>query len=167
VVDGLNGLDKERVRDALAARLAEQHGALAESQRGAQAGATHEEARPEHAKDTRAAEASYLARGLARRVAELRDAMTAVASLELTAFGPGDPVALAALVALEDEAGAPRLVFLAPAGGGEMLAIEGVRVQVLTPASPLGRSLIGRTLGDEIRVELPGGAQELELVDLA
>ena len=65
------GLDKAAVLCALRERVGADLDALVRRQRDVQAGAVHEEKRAEHAKDTRATEQSYLARGLAERVAEL------------------------------------------------------------------------------------------------
>src|SRR5690606_13474742 len=71
-------IDKRAVLRALHARLAERLAGLTSSQKTAQAGATHAEANQEHAKDTRAIEQQYLARGLAERVETLREAVAAL-----------------------------------------------------------------------------------------
>jgi transcription elongation GreA/GreB family factor len=111
------------------------------------AGATHSEAAAENAKDTRGLEQSYLARGQASRVAELEAAANDVASMQLRAFGAGDPVASSALVALDDDAGERRRYFIALHGGGTTLAGG---VQVITPLSPLARALLGKRAGDAV-----------------
>ena len=68
-------------------------------------GATHEESRSEHAKDTRATEQSYLARGLAKRVEELTRTRDALAALTLRTFREedGEAIAVGAIVTLRDE----------------------------------------------------------------
>ena len=70
--------------------------AVAASQQETQAGATHEESKPENDKDTRALESSYLARGLARRVGELQEAATLLEALVPRTFGDEAPIALSA-----------------------------------------------------------------------
>jgi transcription elongation GreA/GreB family factor len=46
------------------------------------------------------------------------------------------------------------LYFLGPARGGLDVDCEGKTVTVITPASPLGRQMVGKKLGDT--VTLPG-----------
>jgi transcription elongation GreA/GreB family factor len=141
---------------ALVAELIERVGAALEAARAAHRaaieGATHEQARPENDKDTRGLEQSYVARGQAARVAELEEGLAVLQAFAPRAFGGGDRVALGALVDL------------APHGGGEALAAG--TVQVVTPASPLGRALLGRRAGDVAELELRGPARELEIVAL-
>ena len=69
-------LDKARVLDALRLRTRQSLERLIASQQATQAGATHEETQPENDKDTRAIEATYLARGLAERVESLENGVT-------------------------------------------------------------------------------------------
>lgn len=160
-------IDKERVLAALTARVARNLAELEGSQRAAQAGATHEETRAEDPKDMRSTEASYLARGLAQRVEELRAEAQRLAVLSLRRFGPDDPIALSALVGLEDEGGAASVVFVVAGGGGEMLDVDGVAIRPVTPASPLGSALVGAQAGDSAEVDLPGGRRELSITWVA
>lgn len=127
-------------------------------------GATHAEAKPENDKDTRALEASYMARGQAVRVEELRTGLAAVQALTTRAFGAGDPVALGALVTVADDDGERRYL-VAPDGGGAALAAGAV--QVITPRSPIGRALVGKRLGDDCTVVVGGKSRDLEIVALA
>ncbi len=122
------------------------------------AAATHEEAKPENDKDTRAIEQSYLARGQAARVQEVEAGVGLVRGLEVRALGEGARVALGALVSIEDDDG-PKRVLLAPYGGGRKLA--GGAVQVVTPQAPLGRALIGKRADDELEVVLGGKTRAL------
>ncbi len=120
--------------------------------------ATHEEAKPENDKDTRALEQSYLARGEAMRVEELRQALADVRAMSLRTLGEGEAATLGALVSAEEDA-ARLLLWIAPAGGGARL--EEGRVQVVTPKSPLGRALLGRRAGDELEIALAGRTRTL------
>lgn len=165
--DATRSLDKERVLAALTARVARNLAELEGSQRAAQAGATHEETRAEDPKDMRSTEASYLARGLAQRVEELRAEARRLAVLALRRFGPDDPIALSALVGLEDEDGTASVVFVVAGGGGEVLDVDGVSIRPVTPASPLGRALVGAVAGDAAEVDLPGGRRELSITWVA
>src|SRR3954468_23477478 len=125
--------------------------------------ATHEEAKPENDKDTRAIEASYLAGAQANRVRDLSGIVNALEFLPLRAFGPADPIAAAALVEIDVE-GKRACYFLAPQGGGLRVTIDGVVVQVITPPSPVGRALLGRVAGEVVEVRTEGGLREYEII---
>jgi transcription elongation GreA/GreB family factor len=156
-------LSKNLLLDRLRARIAADLTALTESQRSTQAGATHEETRAEDDKDTRAIESSYLARGLAERVANLRHARALLASFEPRPFGVDDSVAMGALVELGSSAGDARY-FLVPAAGGLEIDIDGARITSVTPTSPLGAALIGRFVDDDVDVITPKGVRSFTVV---
>lgn len=153
---------KTELRDALVAALQHELDALEAAHRAVMEAATHEEAKPENDKDTRALEQSYLARGQALRVEAMRVAVAETRAMPLRDFTARDPVALGARVSLDDE-GTSRTVFLAPHGGGTSL--EG-GVQTVTPASPLGRALLGRRVGDVIETVTAGRTREVEITGL-
>jgi transcription elongation GreA/GreB family factor len=153
-----SALDKRALRDELVALLAADLATLERAQQSAVEAATHEEAKPENDKDTRALEASYLARGHALRLEELRAAVSELRAWEPRAARAGATVSLGALVEVEDDAGAHTL-FLAPHGGGRRLA--GGAVQVVTPKSPIGRALVGKGEGDTGELVVEGRARDL------
>lgn len=136
---------------------------LERAHRATREGATHEEAKPENDKDTRALEQSYLARGQAKRIEELRAGVADVAGLPLRDFADG-AAALGALVTV-DEDGVESTLLVAPAGGGARLA--GGAVQVVTPKSPLGRALLGKRPGDEAEVVVAGKTSTRAIVRVA
>jgi transcription elongation factor GreA len=37
---------------------------------------------------------------------------------------------------------------------------------LISTASPIGRGLLGKRVGDEIKISIPGGAREMEIVEL-
>jgi transcription elongation GreA/GreB family factor len=152
----------ERLRVRVAADLA----SLTESQRAIQAGATHEETRAEDDKDTRAIESSYLARGLAERVAQLRHAVALLASFKPRTFGPDEAIALGALVELESDEDDARYLVV-PAAGGLELDVEGTRITTVTPTAPLGAALIGRFVDEDVDVLIPKGARRFRIVAIA
>ncbi len=164
----LASLDKPRLLADLLRHLDADLELLVRRQQDTQAGATHAENRPEHAKDTRATEQGYLARGLASRVDDTRRMIARLGSLEIVDFGPADPVALTALVAFRDDDPAGiRTAWLVPCAGGIELAQRDRSVHTLTPRSPLGRALLGLRTGDEGSVPTPGGERIFEIVSIA
>ena len=157
-------LDKARVLDALRLRTRQSLERLIASQQATQAGATHEETQPENDKDTRAIEATYLARGLAARVESLENDAALLESFAPHDFAEADSIGVGALVGLEDEEGQLQIAFVVPCAGGEVLEVDGDSVQCLTPTSPLGQALVSRFVDDEVEVVLPGGRQTLTIV---
>jgi transcription elongation GreA/GreB family factor len=155
--------DKAALRTELVAALEEALAAARVAHAAAIEGATHAEAKAENDKDTRGLEQSYLARGQAQRVAELEAAAAEVGALALRVFGAADRVALGALVTVEED-GREHRFFVAPQGGGTVLTGG---AQVVTPASPLGRALLGRRVDDEVEVRLPGRLRSFTIVALA
>lgn len=123
----------------------------------AREGATHEQAKPENDKDTRALEQSYLARGQAMRIETLKAGLAALGTMSLS---EGEVGRVGALIEVEEE-DAEVCFFLAPEGGGTKLKGG---VQVVTPASPLGRALLGKRAGDEVELKLAGKTRVLSVV---
>jgi len=160
---------KTALKDELVKLLTVDLDAAERAQATTRAGATHEEAKPENDKDTRALEQSYLARGQAMRVEELRTAVIEVKAMGLRDYGEAQAVAMGALVTAEEEDkdGRTQAVrfFLAPQGGGAKLV--GGAVLVVTPKSPLGQALVGKKVGDACEVRLAGRTRELSIVGIA
>ena len=129
--------------------------AVAEAARG---DVGSDETRQEGKYDTRATEASYLARGQAWRVAELRRLAAWYEAFEPRRL---EVVQVGALVAVEGES-LDRL-FLAPVGGGSV-EVRGQRVRVISPASPIGQAMADLEAGDAFEYRSPRGRQELEVV---
>jgi transcription elongation GreA/GreB family factor len=154
---------KQALKDELVRLLEADLDVLERAHRAVVEGVTHEDAKPENDKDTRALEQTYLARGQAMRIEELRAGLLAVRAMALRAFGEDVPVALGALVTV-DENGQERRFFLAPHGGGAALA--GARVQAVTPESPLGRALLGKRVGDECELNAGGRVRELAVLQI-
>lgn len=160
-------VDKRKVMARLIEDVAADLATAVDSQKSTHEGAVHEEARPEDDKDTRALEQSYLARGLARRVEELQDTLAELESLVIRRFKEADPIGVSALVTVEDEDGKTSRYLLAPAGGGLRVSLNRVEIIVVTPASPLGRALIGKSAGDEVSIRSPKGERFLEIVGVS
>jgi transcription elongation GreA/GreB family factor len=156
-------VDKRRVVELVAERARHEFEVATRAQRASAEGATHEEARAEGDKDMRATEVSYLARGQAARVEELREAAALFAALPGTNLGPNDPARVGALVQVEEDEGTS-LWLLAPLGAGIEVELDGQRVSVVSTRSPLGRALLGGRSGDVVTVPTPRGERELSLL---
>lgn len=128
--------------------------------------ATHEENIAENKYDTLGLEASYLAAGQARRVEEIRLALSLYQKLGPRVFDDEMGVQLGALVELGDANGEHRWLFLGPDGAGLTLQCEGCTFTVITPRSPMGMSLIGKWAGDEVFIGSATHARRFELIDI-
>lgn len=159
---------KRRLVDSLVAKLEAELANMRRAAKDAREAATHEEAKPENDKDTRALEASYLAGAQAARVRELEGSIKLAQAMEITSF-EGKAIQAAAVVTLEDDEEARTAFFYAPVGGGYQLVEGELEVQVVTPTSPLGRALLGKTQGDVIEMRSqtlrgPGPLREMTIV---
>ena len=96
---------------------------------------------------------------------DLEQAAKLVAFMALRDFGPEDPIDLSAVIQLESDEGT-RWYWLAPAGGGRSLELEGRTIDVLTPEAPLGRALVGKQRGDELELRLGSRQRELSIVEV-
>jgi transcription elongation GreA/GreB family factor len=128
--------------------------------------ATNEESRAEDKYDMRSQSAAYLAAGQAKLATEIHGAIGAWKALVLREFIPGDPAAAGALVTLETK-GQASAYLLGPASGGAEARDGSRTATVVTAASPLGRQLFGRTVGDEVEVAGRQGALPHRVVSVA
>jgi transcription elongation GreA/GreB family factor len=149
---------KEALRDELLVILEQELVVLEANHQATIEGATHEQAKPENDKDTRALEQSYLARGQAQRIETLKADLSAIKLMPIRNFDAAQAIALGALVVVEEE-DAERTLWLAPQGGGTQL--QGGKVQVVTPGAPLGRALLGKREGDDLELRLAGKLKAL------
>ncbi|MDF7825091.1 hypothetical protein P4B35_13795 [Pontiellaceae bacterium B12227] len=108
-------------------------------------GATHTEAKAESKWDTCGLEQSYLARGLAKQFEALSAGV-----MELRSFQPldfsGKGIGVGALVEAETD-GFKDLFFLLECGGGTEVEVDGREITVITPESPVGSALLGKSAG--------------------
>jgi transcription elongation GreA/GreB family factor len=127
----------------------------------AREGATPDEKR----EDARAAHQLHTLGG-----AQQRRAQQALAEVDaLTRFRPGPTkaqIGLGAIVEIEDEdSGEGRTFFLAPVGAGMTLTGPGGDglLSVVTPASPIGKAVLGRKVGDVVDVTVDGELREWQI----
>jgi transcription elongation GreA/GreB family factor len=142
-------MNKSELLQQIIARLAHDLELLLAAAKSAHAAATHEENIPDNKYATLALEASYLAQGQANRASEIRRAIEAYKQLAAKPSAEGT-VRLGSLVELEDEDGATKVVFIGPLEGGLKITHGGREVLVITPASPLGRELLDKAVGEGV-----------------
>src|SRR5688572_25311184 len=128
----------------------------------ARAEATHEQSRAEHKYDTRGLEASYLARGQSRQVAEIEAAMEKFEKMEVREFGAGESIDTGAVVELSSGR-EKNVYFIGLRAGGTEVKFEKREILVITAESPLGAQLIGKKQGEKHRLEIAGTKQEFTI----
>jgi transcription elongation GreA/GreB family factor len=142
--------------------LTEQLATLAGASRAMHADASDEQNKAEDKYDTRGLETAYLASSQARMATETEQALSVYQTLELRKFQENTPIDLTALVELESN-GARALYFLGPTTGGVEIDHKGTEVLVITPESPLGQQLLGKKVGDRVKLQTRGPAQEFRV----
>ncbi|WP_426134485.1 GreA/GreB family elongation factor [Pseudomonas sp. PWP3-1b2] len=127
--------------------------------------ATHEENIAENKYDTLGLEASYLAAGQAKRVEEIKQSLALCQNMQLGAYDDQRGIEVGTLLGLEDENGREQWLFLAPDAAGLKIDVVGQPVTVITPRSPLGKSLLGKFEGDEVEILVAGARQHFTVTE--
>lgn len=156
-------MEKTKVLQAIIQSLAGDFAVVFHAARAAHQASIHEENIPDNKYDTLSLEASYVAQGQANRAQEIRAALDRYRNLPMRRFSAEDRIRLSALVALEDEAGMEKLVFLGPAAGGIKVNVDEGEVTVITPESPLGQRLLGLRAGEVVEVSAGECEREYEI----
>jgi len=106
-----------------------------------------------------AQEYAGLARGQTARASRAIAELSTLDGFRPGALPKGAPIAIGAIVEVEDDGGGiGRTFFLAPVGAGVELTGPGGDgfLSVVTPQSPVGKAVIGRRVGDTIEVTVEG-----------
>ena len=139
---------------------------LSKAAKTAHEASTHEENIPDNKYETLALEASYVAQGQANRAQEIKQALDAYKQLSLRHFDLDSAIRLTALVTIESVDGSSRTVFIGPMEGGLKITADRIDILVITPLSPLGRDLIGKSVGDLINTGAGAGRKEFEITEV-
>lgn len=158
-------INKDSIRQAILSHLQAELTLLAGAVELARDEASNEESRARSKYDTHSQEAAYLAEGQGRVAAEIEESLRSYAALTCPAFSAQTPIALGALVTLEQR-GRTVCYFLGPRAGGVEVSVDGQTILVVTPQSPLGRSLLGKRVGDTLTPAGRGAAPQ-QIVSVA
>lgn len=161
----MSSMSKQAVIQAILARLGEELQVYLKAAEASRAEATHESSKAENKYDTRGLEASYLARGQSRQIAELETAVIEFQKLGTRKFKADEPIDVGALVELEQ--GRERsFYFIGPRAGGTEVEFDGHELLVITPQSPLGSQLVGKQQNDQLKLTLPGSQNKYRVVSV-
>ena len=144
-------MDKFALTRSIISQLEAELALQTEAALGSRDEATNEESRAEDKYDMRSQSAAYLASGQAKLATDIAAALAAWKTLTPRAFGPGDGIAAGALVVLEAK-GRKAAYLVGPHSGGLEARDGESTATVVTGASPLGRQLLGRRVGDAVQI---------------
>ena len=136
------------------------HSASASAAQEAKHGATSKEKRADARKSI---EYAGLARGQDQRARRAFAELSALEGFHPRQTPPNGRVQIGCVVEIEDlETGEGRTFFLAPAGAGTTLTGPGGDglLSVVTPQSPIGRTVMGKCRGDIVDVAIAGNDRE-------
>ena len=169
-------LDKRLLIEQLAAQLRQSDEVARRAGEEAREAARSLQTESEKKEDGRAAiEFGSLATGQSARARKVQEELAQLAAFcnrGLPRFSPSSAVGLGAIVdvAVESDDGeAERTFFVLPVGAGSELTGPGGDgfLSVITPASPVGKALMGRRAGDYIEVTLNKETREWKLVEVS
>ncbi|MDB6017622.1 MAG: transcription elongation factor [Pedosphaera sp.] len=148
-------MKKDRLLKQIIASLMESLSVLEKAAKASHAEATHESSKAENKYDTRGLEAAYLAGGQARQARDLMDSIKQYEAMTPRDFSPAEPIDLGALVELDMD-GARSFYFIGPKSGGLEIQLQRREIMVITPQSPLGQNLAGKTAAQSWTAKVGG-----------
>ena len=157
-------MDKQLVYEKVIQVIEEAYATAIDAARQAHDTATDKESVAENKYDTFGLEASYLAHGQAKRVAEYEEALDAYRLLGVINLNEHSAIVPGALVELEDEHGNEQYFFLGPKAGGLKVNVASKVITLITSSSPLGKHILGHYVGDEILVTSSGQSKSYEIM---
>ena len=158
-------MNKNLLLQQIVARLGDNLEVLTKAAQAAHVEATHESSKAESKYDTRGLEAAYLAGGQARQAKEILDAIKLYQSLPLRTFAAADPIDLTAVVKVAVD-GVSSMYFIGPKSGGLEVDYEGEELVVITPQSPLGQNLMGKTSGQRWTAKLGNSTVKYQVIEV-
>ena len=158
-------MKKSRLVEQILASLSESLGLLEKAAQASHAEATHESSKAENKYDTRGLEAAYLAGGQARQAREILDSIKLYQFLVVRDFAAGEAIDMTALVELDYD-GTCSNYFIGPKNGGLDIEFDGKEVTVITPQSPLGQNLMGKTAGARWTAKVSGSTLKYRIVSV-
>jgi transcription elongation GreA/GreB family factor len=116
--------------------------------------ATDDQSVAETQYDTLAIEASYLAEGQSRRVQEFKQSINAYKVLSTEQVNTEQSIKIGCLVQLAADESSHSWFFIGPAAGGFRAIIGEQHITVVTKQSPMGKTLMGKYLHDEVGIKV-------------
>ncbi len=162
-------MNKKDVYEAITAALLRRFETAKWAAKQAHDAATDEESVAENKYDTFGLEASYLAHGQSKRVLECESEWLCFSKKTPVFFSEDSAVELWGLVSLareNSECSAEKHFFISPCAGGLPVEMADQTVYLVTPSSPVGKTLLGKHIGDEVELLQNGQVVRYEIINL-
>lgn len=162
-------MNKKDVHKAITAALLRRFETAKWAAKQAHDAATDEESVAENKYDTFGLEASYLAHGQSKRVLECESEWHCFNKKSPVLFSDDSSVELWGLVSLahsNSNCAAAKYFFISPCAGGLSVEMSDQTVYLVTPSSPVGKTLLGKHVGDEVELLQNGQAVGYEILNL-
>jgi len=143
-------MNKKDLHHQCLAQLTDQAKALEAAARKTASIATDEEHKARSKYETFSLENSYLARGQAKRVEEVRATITKIRAMKIVELPEHAEIQMGAVVEVTDPSGETEWYWIVPAGGGEEVQVGEHTIQLLTPHSPLAQALMKKREGESV-----------------
>jgi transcription elongation GreA/GreB family factor len=159
-------MNKKELIQTFTLRLENDLQSMTEAAKNTLDAATNEESKAENQYDTRGLEASYLAGAQAKRVKEIAEVLDLFKSLTFRDLTSSDPVQSTALVTVLLD-GKKNTLLMMPKGGGVQLSLnDNEVVQIVTPASSLGESILTLKVGETVEFEVGTKTRECKILSI-
>lgn len=159
-------MNKRELVIAFIERLEQDLVVIREAARATHEAATHEESKAENQYDTRGLEASYLAGAQAKRAVEIDEVLALFRSLSFKDLNDGAAVQSTAIVKIDVD-GKKSTILMMPKGGGVSLQHGNDIIQIVTPSSLLGESIMGLEVGDIGEFEVGPKVRKCEILAIS
>jgi len=160
-------MTKHDIHQRFLGQLAQELDSITAAAKASFATATSDQHRAESKYDTFKLEASFLARGQAKRVDELTEALEALRELPVGKLRAGTPIQLGALVRLKADDGTTRALLFGSAAGGETILVKGEEITLVTAGSPLGQAALGKKAGESFALKRGAALQTFAVLSVA
>jgi len=152
-------MNKKEIVNVIVAKLEDELATALRAAAVSKNEALENESKSEDDCDTAGLEASFLAAGQNMRAEGLQKQIDVFKGLKLIDFSDTKPVTNTALVELVSGK-QTSYYFIAPAAGGLRVTYQDKNIMVITLASPLGKDLKDKIVGEDFEVETPQSSKE-------
>jgi len=156
-------IDKEAILALIIQQLESDISISAQAVKMARDTATHKDCLGSSKYETMGLEASYLAQGQGTRLLELERSLAYFKQLTLQA---SKSIELGAYITLNDEDDKQTNLWMAADAGGLKIQYHQQSITVITPKSPLGKAMLGKTMDDDFSLKIMGKENYFEVLSI-
>ena len=171
-------MNKNKILDAVLSYLHLELSHCEQAANNAHLAATDDQSVAETQYDTLAIESAYLAEGQSRRLIEFKESIKRFTTLQHQILNEikidlssdlhlkDKSIGLGSLVQLSEDETVNHWFFIAPAAAGFKGIIGKNSYTVITPQSPMGKTLMGKKVDDEIKINVGLGKVQDDIIHI-